>query len=76
MKCTRCIMHPKLRQSGWSDPAWICPVCKQSWWERDGKFHYEEPENEKKISMSKTNKFLEVWGAGWTKRNKKKSTGP
>lgn len=62
MKCTRCIMHPKLRQSGWSDPAWFCPVCKQPWWERDGKFYYEKPEeDEKKTSASKVDKFIEVW---------------
>ncbi|MGD2072022.1 MAG: hypothetical protein PVG65_00830 [Candidatus Thorarchaeota archaeon] len=38
-------MHPKLRKSGYSDPEYVCPICKQSYWVRDGKIFHEKPEN-------------------------------
>jgi len=45
MRCKHCITHPKLIQSGWSDPAYRCPVCGQLYWVRDGNYYYEKPED-------------------------------
>ena len=42
-KCRKCAVAPRLRQTGWSDPAWQCPVCEQPYWEVDGRMLMEKP---------------------------------
>lgn len=76
-KCTKCVTNPELVHSGWSDPAYICPVCKQSWWERNGKFYYEKPEeSEKKSSTPKIAKdFVQQWQLPYQKYRQKLKKG-